>query len=199
MDNNYTTLFKINKGVRQGCVLSPLLFNIFLADLLKKLDSLNRNINIDNTSISCIAWADDLVLLAESEEGLQNLLKVLEIFCHENKLHINTDKTKCMIFNKTGRLIRRNFFINGAFLESVRSYKYLGFLLTPSGEIRSGLHDLRDRALKAFMKLKSDLGYAFKQDILTTLHLTDSLISPILLYMSDFWGCLNQTRLKTYR
>ena len=99
-----------------------------------------------------------------------------------------------MTFNKTGRLIRRNFFINGALLESVRSYKYLGFLLTPSVEIRSGLYDLRDRALKAFMKLKSDLGYAFKQDILTTLHLTDSLISPILLYMSDFWGCLKMPK-----
>ena len=44
------------------------------------------------------------------------------------------------------------------------------------------------------MKLKSDLGYAFKQDILTTLHLTDSLISPILLYMSDFWGCLKMPK-----
>ena len=41
-----------------------------------------------------------------------------------------------MIFNKTGKIMRRNFYINGVKLENVRLYKYLGFLLTPSGEIR---------------------------------------------------------------
>ena len=95
-----------------------------------------------------------------------------------------------MIFNKTGRLLRRNYYLNGVQLENVRSYKYLGFLLTPSGEINSGLQDLRDRALKAFMKLKNDLGTAFKQDVLTTLPLVDAMVKPILLYNSDFWGCM---------
>ena len=95
-----------------------------------------------------------------------------------------------MIFNKSGRLMRRNFHINGTHLENVRSYKYLGFLITPSGEVKSGLQDLRDRALKAFMKLKTIMGNTFRQDIITTLELIDSLIKPILLYMSDFWGCL---------
>ena len=73
---------------------------------------------------------------------------------------------------------------------NVRLYKYLGFLLTPFGEINSGLKDLRDRALKAFMKLKGDLGTSFKQDILTTLRLVDTMIKPILLFNSDFWGCM---------
>ena len=95
-----------------------------------------------------------------------------------------------MIFNKTGRTMRRPFYLNGIQLECLRSYKYLGFVLTPSGEILTGLQDLRDRAFKAYMKLKNDLGSSFNQDILTTLSLIDSLIKPILLYASDFWGCL---------
>ena len=95
-----------------------------------------------------------------------------------------------MIFNKTGRLIHKRFFYKGVELENVRSYKYLGFLLTPSGEINSGLNDLRDRALKAFMKLKSTMGDLFFKNIRITLYLYDSLIKPILLYASDFWGCL---------
>ena len=72
----------------------------------------------------------------------------------------------------------------------VRSYKYLGFLVTPSGEISSGLKDLRDRAFKAYMKIKNDLGPSFNQDIPVLLNLIDSLVKPILLYASDFWGCL---------
>ena len=86
--------------------------------------------------------------------------------------------------------MRSPFYLNGVKLEMVRQYKYLGFVLTPSGEIGTGLHDLRDRAFKAFMKVKNDLGLCFNQDIPIILHLIDSLVKPILLYASDFWGCL---------
>ena len=50
--------------------------------------------------ISSPCMADDMVCLADSDEGLQNMLNTLEIFCRENRLQINTDKTECMIFNK---------------------------------------------------------------------------------------------------
>ena len=95
-----------------------------------------------------------------------------------------------MIFNKTGRLLRQQFYFKETQLENVRTYKYLGFLVTPSGEINSGLKDLRDRALEAFMKMKQGLGTTFNYDLLTVLPLIDSLIKPIILYVSDFWGCM---------
>ena len=187
--------FDINIGVRQGCVLSPLLFNIFICDLAKKLMEQTDAFEIGGARINSLFWADDLVLFSKDEAGLQNLLNILEKYCQENYLMINTKKTKCMIFNKTGRLLLRPFYLDGVQLEMVRSYKYLGFLITPSGEFKTGLKDLRDRAMRAFMKIKSDLGISFNQDILLTLSLIDVLVVPILLYASDFWGCmkLNQS------
>ena len=95
-----------------------------------------------------------------------------------------------MIFNKTGRLIHRDFFLGTSRLENVRSYKYLGLIITPSGEIRSALEDLRSRALKAYMALKSKLGASFRDHLDDTVGIFDSLVKPILLYGSDFWGCL---------
>ena len=190
LGNQYTTAFQINLGVRQGCVLSPLLFNIFMADLARKLQMAEGKVKVNDTEVSSIFWADDIILLSESENGLRNMIKILEEYSNENKLRVNTDKTKVMIFNKTGRLMKRLYHINGIPLENTRSYKYLGFLLTPSGEITSGLQDLRDRALKAFMGLKNRLGTSFKQDIETTLTLIDALVKPILLYNSDFWGSM---------
>ena len=95
-----------------------------------------------------------------------------------------------MIFNKTGRLLRTKFYYSGELLENVKTFKYLGFLLTPSGEINSGLKDLRERAIKAFYKLKSSMGEFFRSNIGITMHLFDTLVKPILLYMSDFWGGL---------
>ena len=88
--------------------------------------------------------------------------------------------------------MRNCFFINGVKLENVREYKYLGFKFTPSGEISTGLNDLRERALKAFYSLKNKLGHCFRKYIFSSLSLFDSLVSPILLYASDFWGARKQ-------
>ena len=181
---------KTSKGVRQGCILSPLLFNIFMSDLPRKLNQ-NCNVSIsDEVKINCLLWADDIILLSETEEGLRSLLKDIDTYCKENGLNINIDKTKCMIFNKTGRLIRRNFYLGNIKLENVRSYKYLGLMFTPSGEIKTALDDLRARALKAYMKMRGSLGTGFNRYINDSIMLFDSLIKPILLYSSDFWGCL---------
>ena len=75
-------------------------------------------------------------------------------------------------------------------LESTREYKYLGFIVTPSGEIGTGLKDLKNRALRALAKLKNKMGIQFRKFPLITLKLFRSLIEPILLYLSDFWGIL---------
>ena len=194
--NTRTAFFELHLGVRQGCILSPLLFNIFLCDLAKTFLATESEIKIGNLCINSLFWADDLVLMAESEENLRKLLKILEEYCESNELVINTKKTKCMTFNKSGRLIVRDFYLNGVRLENVRSYKYLGFILTPSGEINTGLQDLRDRGFKAFMKIKRDFGPAFNHHIPTALKIFESLIKPIILYCSDFWGCLNIPKVK---
>ena len=192
----YSPKFKTSIGVRQGCVLSPLLFNLFLADLQPILDKCQDNVKIDeNLELSCLLWADDILMLSTTEEGLQQKLNQLEIYCRTNKLTVNTDKTQCMVFNKTGRLLKNyKFTYRNIPLECVREYKYLGFLVTPSGEIRSGLEDLRVRALKAFAKMKKALGMHFRMNVNNSLHIFNYLIKPILLYCSDFWGCLKQPK-----
>ena len=66
----------------------------------------------------------------------------------------------------------------------------MGFMVTPSGEIATGLKDLKDRALRAFMKLKNKMGITFRKHPLVTIKLFRTLVEPILLYASDFWGIL---------
>ena len=191
----YSPSFKTDIGVRQGCVLSPLLFNIFLADLQPLLDKCQDNVKIDeNTDLSCLLWADDILMFSTSEKGLQDKLDKLDRYCQANKLTVNTDKTQCMIFNKSGRVLKNyKFTYRNTTLQCVREYKYLGFLVTPSGEIRSGLEDLRVRALKAFAKMKKALGVHFRLDI-NSIHIFNYMIKPILLYCSDFWGCLKKPK-----
>ena len=103
---------------------------------------------------------------------------------------LNVKKTKVIIFNKNGRHIRRNFYFGNDKLETTRQYKYLGLVVTPSGEISTGLHDLKDRALRAFIKMKTKLGITFRKLPLVTIKIFKALVEPILLYASDFWGIL---------
>ena len=182
----------INQGVKQGCTLSPLLFNIFLSDLSKSLGEGNSSpIQISETkTLNSLIWADDLLLLSETEDGLNNMLENLDKYTKTNIIKINMDKTKCMIFNKTGRLLRRHFCLANQKVDMVREYKYLGRLITPSFNLQTALADLKDRGLRAFGAMKTKLGSLFRKHIPTTIHLFDSLVKPILLYASDFWGSL---------
>ena len=82
-----------------------------MADLPNKLGEVNGVYMDKETRISSMIWADDIVLLSETENGLQDLLSKLSEYCEDNELTINVDKTKAMIFNKTGRLMRRIFLL----------------------------------------------------------------------------------------
>ena len=87
--------------------------------------------------LCCFLWADDLLLLTQTEAGLNSVLEILNHYATSNGLKINIDETKVMIFNKTGRHIRKNFYLGETIIEPSREYKYLGFKVTPYG-----LHDL---------------------------------------------------------
>jgi hypothetical protein len=168
------------------------LFNIFLSDIQAVLETpqcdpvqLKEYLNI-----GCIIWADDILLMSKTEVGLQNMLSALKDYTAENGMTVNTKKTQTIIFNKMGKHIRRSFFVGDTKLDSTREYKYLGFMVTPSGELNTGLKDLKNRALRALAKLKNKMGPCFRKHPLITLKLFRSLIEPILLYASDFWGIL---------
>ena len=67
----------VNCGLKQGCSLSTLLFNLFINDLVVLINSTNKGFDIDGESVATLLYADDLVLLATSEQDLQILLNVL--------------------------------------------------------------------------------------------------------------------------
>ena len=191
-----TNAFMINQGVKQGCVLSPLLFNIFLSDLPELLTSPEcRPVRLANSEcLGGLFWADDVIMLSESDEGLSEMLTKLGNYSRQNYIEINISKTKAMVFNKSGRFYRNAYKLGEGFISSTNTYKYLGFIFTPSGEINSGLKDLKDRGLRAYYKLKQGLGQYFRLHINTTIFLFNTLIKPILLYAADFWGCLKMPR-----
>ena len=78
-------------------------------------------------------WEDDVLLLSKSQTGLLQMLDNLRSYRAKNGLRVNILKTKIMIVNKSGMHMRRKFSLDQVNLETTREYKYLGFLITPSG------------------------------------------------------------------
>ena len=88
-----TPFFESLVGVRQGCNLSPMLFNIYVNDLIEELqDSDCQPAKIQNCPINCLMYADDLLLISESWEGLTRSLDKLDIFSDKWKLTISEKK-----------------------------------------------------------------------------------------------------------
>ena len=87
-----TDWFEVQCGLRQGCILSPLLFNLFVNDLAVYLKSLNVGVDIDDEKICILLYADDIVLLADSDKNLQTLLNALNDWCGRNDMSINPSK-----------------------------------------------------------------------------------------------------------
>ena len=175
-------------GLKQGCGISPLLFNLFIDKLTTLFDKTCDPVNLAGEDLSCLLWADDLVLLSSSPEGLQNSINKTCAFYDSLGLELNTKKTKVMVFNARGIKINNNIFqANGSILEVVDNYQYLGIKLKPSGSLQFAANELYDKASKAWFAISNILYQHKKLAVKKALQLFDSLVRPIYLYAVEFW------------
>lgn len=182
--------FQSRVGLKQGCNLSPTLFNIFINDLPVNIDMGDVDAPLlNNINVSSLLYADDLIILSESKQGLQNSLDILNNFTKKWFLEVNTSKTKCLVFSK-GRKSSEdcNFLLGNKLLEMCDSYCYLGTVFTRSGSFKTASQALNDKALGAMFSLLRNVYKHKSVSIKTMLELFDKMIVPIALYNSEVWG-----------
>jgi len=184
-DDKITDSFQTSVGVKQGCVLSPIFFNIFLHDLPNIFDASCDPVTLNNSFLSCLMYADDLILISESAKGLQCALDRLYDYCNKWKLLVNIRKSNVMIFNKSGHMLKNYTFKYGdVTLDLTNEYCYLGIIFVPSGSFNKAMNQLKDKANKAYFKIRDNL---YSSSVACSLKLFNTLIQPILNYGSEVW------------
>ena len=189
-----TEFFTPKRGVRQGCSLSPTLFNIYINELAVQLEqSAAPGLLLHDTEVKFLLYADDLVLLSPTEKGLQQNLALVEDFCQNWALTVNLKKTKIMIFQKKARCQENKFefLLGNTALEHTLNYTYLGLTITASGSFSKAVNALKEKARRALYAIKRKL-QKIVIPIKIWLKIFDSVIQPIALYGSEVWGPLSQ-------
>lgn len=176
--------FPVNRGLRQGDVISTILFNICLENVMRNIE-LNPGGTIFNRTVHYLAYADDVDLVARSPQALAEAYEQLERGAKDIGLVVNVEKTKYMLASKrVSQVTSFKYRVNE--FERVRDFQYLGSTVTESNdttaEVRKRISAGNKSYFASLPMLKSKhLSRKLKLQIYTT------IIKPVVLYGSEAW------------
>ncbi|KAK6175976.1 hypothetical protein SNE40_014348 [Patella caerulea] len=196
LNRNRSDMFNCSVGVRQGENLSPLLFSIYLQDLSSFLSQHYKGLSVHETDLEnvgvylklfALLYADDTVLLAESESELQAVFNAMLEYCTVWKLEINPTKTKTIVFSK-GKIRKTPKITYGDVeIENVHEYAYLGIIFNFNGSFVKAKKQLHSKASSAMFSLIQK-ARKLNLDVDTQIHLFNCLVVTIALYGCEIWS-----------
>ena len=187
--NTYSEFFDVYIGLRQGEVLSPLLFSLYVEDLELCLQTSDLSgLKLQDITLILLLFADDMVIFGDDQYDLQNSLNMLGEYCKRWGLEVNIDKTKVMVFRKRGRVGQNiRFYYDNQTLEIVDNFNYLGVVLNYTGSFILNQQNLSGKGLKAMNVLLSKIKTVdFTPK--TMCQLFDSFVGSIISYACEVWG-----------
>ncbi|KAL1446687.1 hypothetical protein WDU94_006588 [Cyamophila willieti] len=186
--NENTTEARIRQGVRQGCCLSPVLFNCYIQ---KALDEVRTEmsewpgIKVEGIKVDMIRYADDIALTAQSVDELKETLeKMKDILNRKYNMRINKNKTKIMIVSKNEEQVR--IILDDVELKQVKEFTYLGGKITQDGRCSREIASRIQQAKIAFNK-KSKIFESTNINLEVRKNLIKSFVWSVLLYGCETW------------
>ena len=187
-----TDWFQIGKGVCQGCILSPCLFNLYAEYIMRNggLEEAQAGIKIARRNINNFGYADDTTLMAESEEQLKSLLMKVKEESENAGLKLNLQKTKIMA---SGPIT--SWQTGGETMETVSDFIFWGSKITADGDYS---HEIK-KCLLLGRKVMINLDSIFKSRDITLpikVHLLKAKVFPVVMYECESWTVKKAVRQK---
>ena len=176
-----TDWFQIGKGVYQGCILSPCLFNLYAEYIMQNARLGKAQARIKMARKNILRHADDTTLLPESEEELKSLLMKVKEDSEKAGLKLNFQNTKIMASSPI-----TPWQIDGETMETVRDFIFLGSKITADGDCSHEIKKCLLLGRKAMTNLESILK---SKDITlpTKVHLVKAMVFPVVMYGCESW------------
>ena len=182
----FSDLFSVSNGVRQGAVSSTILFAVYIDDLLSLLKGSRLGCHIDNVFVGAFVFADDILLFAASRAGLQSLVDICYKFAAEKNLKFGTNpdplksKTKCIVFAKKYKSKNRlaPILLDGLELPWVSKITHLGCILDADNSMKTDILSKRGQ----FVGKVNSLFQEFHSVS------SDTLLKLIWTYATSFYG-----------
>ena len=178
-----TDWFQIGKGVHQGCIFSTYLLNLYTEYIMRnaELEEAQAGIKIAGRNINNLRYADDTILMAESEEELKSLLMKVKEESKNVGLKLNIQKTKIMA---SGPIT--SWQIDGETVGTETDFIFLGYKITADGDCS---HEIK-RCLLLGRKVLTNLDSILKNrdiTLTTKVHLVKAVVFPVVMYGCESW------------
>ena len=163
------------------------MFNVFINDITKNFEN-NKStpLKLIDSNFGCLLFADDLLILSETKEGLQHSLNNLSNYCDNWQLAINVNKTKSMIFKQNYTKTEPSFvYYRNNQIQNVSEYPFLDITLKSNGNLSHSIIDLVKKAKKALFCIKSYTTSLNNLPVKVVNNLFDTLVKPIMTYNSE--------------
>ncbi|RWS06003.1 endonuclease-reverse transcriptase-like protein [Dinothrombium tinctorium] len=180
-----TDWLEIGKGVRQGCILSPFLFNLYAEIIMRKIDLEDSEIGvkIGGRNINNLRYADDTTLLSETEDGLRHLIKRTKDESAKFGLLLNIKKTKIMTTAGNGNIKIK---IDNEEIECVQDFIFLGSRIVRNGDCSTEVKRRLTMGRSAMLSMNKV--WKSKYVSLTTkCRLVYAIVFPITMYGCESW------------
>ena len=187
-----SAVFRLSAGVRQGGVLSPILFSVYIDDIVHKVVRNNVGCYFSYVCTSIFLYADDILLLSPTLSGLQRILSTCEEELNSVDMHINTSKSVCMRIGPRFDLACSTLSVSGVPLKWVSSYKYLGVNIVSSTNFKCSFLQAKRKFFAAFNAVFGKIGRNASEDVI--IQLLQSKCMPIILYGTEVCGLLKRDK-----
>ncbi|KAI5731024.1 hypothetical protein M8J77_003494 [Diaphorina citri] len=209
VENCKIPAFSVKTGVRQGCVMAPLLFIIYMQIIINNITNKNiggidlnfrndsnmfnrRNLKattkIKQLHLLDLMFADDCALFAETPELLQELTNAFVEEAKKLGLQVNESKTEVMFVNTPAA----DIYINNTKLQTTQSFKYLGTHIQTNGRVDDDINQRINKASMAFQSLYQRLWKPHEITLRTKLMVYEAVVLSTLLYSAECWTALSK-------